>query len=490
MLSGRETLGQLNATLTTARNELGRLNRDLKQASDTLARNRQKQGQMLKRLAAVRLDAIREGEVGARIDSADFRVEELLRARSKAMSELAGQIKHAGEALQTLEAERDRCHDDVEAAALRLAETEAAAQDALAEDSSFQQQLEKTRAADAIAVSAAEKYEIAQEDQLEKGEPYGRDELFMYLWNRGYGTSEYRANPLARLLDAWVARLCRYNDARPNYWMLQEIPKRLRAHADKVQAEADEQLTVLQDIERGVARKCGVEDAQRALAEMEHEQDAVDTRIATAEDELNGLRAKQRDFASGSDEYMHECLTVLASAMEHRELSDLTHLARATMTHEDDAIIEDLRDLRRDFEGARGELEHARSLHQEYLLRVQSLEKVRRQFKQHRFDDVRSTFKNGNVVVDMMREVLGGAVRGGALWDILRRYQRYQDIGGAWPDFGSGGIARSGRRRRRHRPTWHWPGARNGSGRGGFSLPPVSRPPSGSRGGFRTGGRF
>ena len=69
------------------------------------------------------------------------------------------------------------------------------------------------------------------EDKRVKGEPYENDKLFMYLWRRGFGTSEYSANPFTRMLDRWVARKCRYDKARPNYWMLNEIPKRLEAHA-------------------------------------------------------------------------------------------------------------------------------------------------------------------------------------------------------------------------------------------------------------------
>ena len=54
----------------------------------------------------------------------------------------------------------------------------------------------------------------------------------MYLWNRGFGTSRYRAWPLMRALDGRVAHLVRFHEARPNYAMLLEIPIRLREHAE------------------------------------------------------------------------------------------------------------------------------------------------------------------------------------------------------------------------------------------------------------------
>ena len=48
----------------------------------------------------------------------------------------------------------------------------------------------------------------AETDKEEKGKPYRDDPLFMYLWERGYGTTNYRAPPMLRTLDpADVAHL-------------------------------------------------------------------------------------------------------------------------------------------------------------------------------------------------------------------------------------------------------------------------------------------
>ena len=84
-----------------------------------------------------------------------------------------------------------------------------------------------------------EKTYQAKADQQEKGAPYRADPLFTYLWDCKYGTSAYKANPLTRFLDNWVARLCDFQSARKNYWMLQEIPERLDEHAKALRSKAD-----------------------------------------------------------------------------------------------------------------------------------------------------------------------------------------------------------------------------------------------------------
>ena len=89
-----------------------------------------------------------------------------------------------------------------------------------------------------MAEEADKKAAQAEADREEKRKPYEADPLFMYLWRRRFGTAEYRANRLARYLDRKVARLIGYDKARANYAMLNELPVRLREHAERLKAEA------------------------------------------------------------------------------------------------------------------------------------------------------------------------------------------------------------------------------------------------------------
>ena len=179
--------------------------------------------------------------------------------------------------------------------------------------------------------------------------------------------------------------------------------------------------------------------------------------------------------------------------MERSDISELTRLARATMTAEDDEIVDELRHLRRDYDELEEELREIRKFQRERLARAQELENVRREFKRHRYDDVHSRFDKRDMIERMIGEVIAGVIQGSALWKTLRRNQRYSDAAGEWPDFGSGGIVRprSPRRRTKHQrpPTWHWPGSRSRRGGGGFKMP-RRRPRPRGRGGFRTGGGF
>ncbi len=491
MLSGQDTLRQMDASLKSARRELARLDQDLQVTSRAISDNKLQQARAIERLAAMRLDAARRGEVSAHLETATREAMAILETRQSEMDAAGERVRASAEAVETLERRREALHADVDAAAKALAEREAAVQQGLERNSEFQAQLERTRAADAVAVSALEKAELAAADRREKGGPYERDELFMYLWRRGYGTSGYRANPLARLLDGWVARLCRYQDARPNYWMLLEIPRRLAEHAAQSRERAEAELDGLQDIEEAAAAEGGVPAARAELEALEDHQDQLDAEIAAAEESHRSLLAEQNRYTAGTDDHLQRALRTIAQALESQDIDELGRLALATMTVEDDAIVDDLNHLRQHYFELEDELQQNRSLQQERLSRIRELEEVRREFKLSRYDDLHSSFDKSEMIERMIGEVIAGVIQGSALWNTLRRYQRYIDAAGEWPDFGSGGILRPDRRQKRGRrerpPTWHWPGPKS---RGGGFRVPKPRGGGGSRGGFRTGGRF
>src|SRR5690606_24262257 len=129
-------------------------------------------------------------------------------------------------------AERTRLQDEP---ARRDAELKALADTVrpqLAADPAFAQKLTAAKELAAIAAESLRKTTQAEADREQKGRPYRDDPLFMYLWEAGYGTRSYRANNLVAWLDGKVAALIGFPEARPNFSMLNEIPLRLREHAD------------------------------------------------------------------------------------------------------------------------------------------------------------------------------------------------------------------------------------------------------------------
>ena len=480
MQSGRQTLASLDHGLKQIHRQVQDIDEQIDRVSGGLLDLQQAQADRYKRMAAIRLDSMVSGELGADLDAAGQRVRELLQERVAELASIREQIDDNRARQETLEQRREQAAEATQQATETLDRAEAATQARLQQDEAYRAQLAQAEQAERMAVQAEEKRAQAASVREEKGQPYEQDALFHYLWQRGYGTSRYAANPLTRYLDGWVARLCDYEDARPNYARLLELPERLGEHAARVAAEADSEYAKLRALEETAAAEDGVPDLRRALDSAQAKLDRVDADIEEAEAELHQLEERRARFASGEDTLFRRAIDTLSGAFEREDLLTLYDYARATPTAEDDLLVRELEADSQQMRQIGDSLAEHKRVRERHYSRLQELEGVRRRFKQQRYDSAHSGFRNETMVGMILGQFLQGTVTAQELWRTLEREQRYRRMD-ANPDFGTGGF--------RPRPgTWHVPFPRGGGLGGGIGG--RMRIPRGGGGGFRTGGGF
>lgn len=495
MWTGPAALKNIDQTLLTVRNEVVRLDTQLSSLTDRLAGQERRRVQILKQIAAVRLAELEQGTLDQSLSSADHQAADLLAERQQNWQRLDANIDALNLDIEQHEQQRDSLLEKVNKVSQNILDKEVEVQSKLANDKNYLEQLEQSRLAESIAAEAEQKVADAQADMARKAEPYQQDKLFFYLWQRGFGTTEYKAGLFARFMDSWVAKLIKYEPARVNYWNLTEIPKRLQAHADDKGREADEQVMALQQIELDTLADAGVHLLESDLQQLREQIDQQDDELEDCEDELN-IKLEQRSaYVSGQDEYMQQCLSLLANAMAQQSLRAVHRYAQVTHSPTDDNLVIELQDLQTYSQDLTEDLSDLRQLHEKQLKRLKEIEQVRRNFKNSRFDDVRSGFGDESLLAGVLAQFIQGVVSGSDVWRVIKRNQRYRNVG-SLPDFGSGGFGNIGdvlgsgsigRKRRQRKSSWHWPKPRRGGG--GFNFP---RGGGGRRsgGGFRTGGGF
>ncbi len=486
MWTGRQTLQSLERGLRSVKSDLDRIEQELDLINQTQTDNRQEQARVLKRLAEIRFDEIKRGGLTEALDFADRQALEINEKRTTEKNELKTSLTEIEQKITEVERDREEIVHRVEEAAQTVITAEHKVQNNLEEDLVYQEQLEKARLADLIGQQANEKYKRAQLDRLEKGKPFENDPLFIYLWKRHYGTTKYKANPLARTLDTWVAGLCQYDEARVNYWTLLEIPLRLHEHVNNVQLQAEVERDQLVELEKQAANDADIPILQNHLEAAEDELEAHDARISGAEETRNRILEKRAVFLSGQDRFTESSVSLLSDLLDRSDVFDLSLAVKMTPSREDDALARELMELREQYKDLNKDLKESRKRQDKQLERLQEIEEVRRKFKQHRFDDLRSGFSNEPLITSVLSQFLNGVINGADLWSTMRRHQRHRDVG-AWPDFGSGGL---GKRKKKGKKgnVWFQPGRRGG---GSFRMPRSGGFSSRSRGGgFTTGGGF
>ena len=493
MWTGSTALKNIDQSLQTLRNEVVRLDNLLTRLTDSTAKNQRHRVKLINDIAAVRLTEIDTGELQSSLSAADQQALQILAQRDEALALLNQKIERMDGEILVAEQERESLLAELNRISQNLVDLETKVQSELKADENYIAQLEKARNAESVADEAQGKLELAQHDMNQKAQPYKEDELFMYLWGRGYGTTEYKGGLMTRFMDGWVARVIKYEPARVNFWNLNEIPKRLNDHAELVAAIADEQHMVLQQLELDALANGGVKDIEKTLESSRETLDKHDDELEEKEHALNVELEERARFVAGEDEYMQRCLNRLTQVLEHKDLNAIHHYVRQTNSPTDDKLVIELQALDDRLDTVRDDLADVRNMHDKKINKLKELEQVRRNFKNSRYDDVRSGFGNEAMLATMLGQFIEGLASGSDLWRVIQRNQRYRDVS-SLPDFGSGGIGRrgslgdllgggriSGRRKRRN-SSWHLPRPRRGGG--GFRFP------SGGGGGFKAGGGF
>jgi hypothetical protein len=440
MLSGLQVLGSIDQALLQAQQQAGALDRKVGDLNDRLLRLRNEEGESYRTLARVRLSAPKNDQLIERLSAIDGKVLAALRQRSSSTTEIDSAIAAIEAEAGALQTERNQATSVVEQRQKALLAAEEATRRRLEQTPAYRQQMQAAQLADQIAVGAEQKTRQAENDRLEKGKPYEQDELFRYLWKRGYGTAAYGAGPFSRMLDRWVARLTGYDKARADYAMLQEIPRRLAEHAKRQREQAQAEAQRLAEMQQAALKEEEAADCRIALADAETKVDAIDDAI-----EANGKKAiqafgRRAEVTRGEDPVIREAVEVIEAALRHQDLRALRAEAQRTPTSDDDAAVRRLEQLEAEERQLLAAIERARSDQETYRRQMTEIESIRRDYRRRGYNRGMFDTAGGALIGSLLGQLLGGAVSRDVFWDQIDHHRRPWPQPGGWGgDFGGAG---------------------------------------------------
>ncbi|MDB5473570.1 MAG: hypothetical protein JWP99_873 [Devosia sp.] len=512
-IRGPQALASLDEAMRDIRREEDEISKRLARSAERIAKIKEGEAELFRQLAQLRLDPAIQGELDGAISSAEIRARDMLKNHAKDVSQAEQAVADRDADLARLSAERAEARQAYETHQTELQALAAEHSAAIAHNPVFAAKRRRATELAEIAAQSMRKTEQAEADQDAKGKPYRDDPLFMYLWKAGYGTASYRANNLVRYLDGLVASLVGFHKARPNFTMLNEIPLRLREHAERQIENAKAAEAELDAMEQEAIDTAGGKPIREAMEAAQARIDALDTQIVAAEDQRDEAAKALARFSQGGDPAFESALSQLVTALGREDIKTLLAEARQTRTAQDDTIVAQIDDAR-----ARAKDEEAETREQKERLKTlaarrRELEDIQWEFKKQRFDDPRSSFGEDKLVGDLLNDFLRGGISAASYWD---QWQRSQNWSAGTSDWGGGvGLPNNGRSqanspwRDQGGSTFNWPDSSFGGGSaksprgggfgGGWSGRPsgggFSRPRAGSSGnrktgGFKTGGGF
>jgi len=525
-LSGPEALKSLDDALGDIRREEDEIAKRLARSAELVTKFRESESELFRQLASVRLDPATQKELGERLSQAELKARDMLDKHGSDLSAVESGLKELDRQIAGLATERG---EQTRVVAAAQDELRAIADRVSAETARDPAYAAKRLAAEQLAAVAAEsmsKTQQAEADKDAKGKPYRDDPLFMYLWERGFGTRNYRENNLIQALDGWVAGLVGFPEARANFAMLNEIPMRLREHAERQDQIADAAEAEVETLEKAAVDAGGGKPARLRQEAAQARIAEIDAQMVILEDRRDEQLKAQRDLAQGSDPAFSAAVNGLAETLGREDIKNLLAAARLTQTGQDDTIVKQIDEVRQRATEEDADSREQRNRLKTLAARRRELEDIQYEFKKQGFDTAGSRFGDDKLVGDVLNEFLRGSITAADYWGQWQRSQSWTQrqprpgsnassndrgndrdggpwggSGGSpgsfqWPDSSFGGSNGGSRRSN--------PGGFGGgwgklpSGGGGFSRPRQGPSPGGFRtggggssgGGFKTGGGF
>lgn len=522
-LSGPEALRSLEEALRDIRREEDDIAKRLARSAERIAKIQETESRLFRQLAKVRLDPAVQSDLTGRLSLAEKEARASLKKHQQALGEAEQQVQARDAEIAALASERTALAHEAATHEGKLKEIAARVAGDTAKDPAYAAKRDAAEALRGVAEESMRKTLQAETDRDEKGRPYRDDPLFMYLWERSYGTGTYRANNLVTYLDGLVARLVGYPKARPNFAMLNEIPLRLREHAERQQRKAATAMDEVMVLEDAAVDAAGGKPIRTSLAAAETRIAEIDARMVELEDARDAAAEAQLELAQGSDPAFAGAVSTLAESLGRADIQTLLAEARETQSSEDDAIVKQIDDARSRIQEEDDETRERKARPKTLAARRHELEDIQFEFKKQGFDNPRSTFREDDLVGDVLNDFLRGGISAASYWDQWRRSQQWSGggdpfrrstrrrddddddanndrrngspWGGAfdWPDTSFGGSSRSSRRSGGgFAGGWgKLPGTGGGfGGGGGFSRPRTGSAGTRKHGGFKTGGGF
>lgn len=515
-IRGPEALASLDEAMRDIRREEEEISRRLARSAEKLGKIKENEAELFRQLAQLRLDPAVQGELDGRISAAESKARDMLKSHAKDLSKAEKDVADVDAALARLTAERAETLKAFEGHQAELKTLAAKLGDGIARDPEFAAKRDRATELSDVAAQSMRKTEQAEADREQKGKPYRDDPLFMYLWEAGYGTASYRANNLVRYLDGLVAGLIAFHKARPNFAMLNEIPLRLREHAERQIENAKAAEAEVDALETAAIDKAGGKPMREAMAAAQQKIDALDAEILATEDRRDETAKALGTLSQGGNPAFEGALSELATALGREDIQTLLAEARKTRTGQDDTIVAQIDDARARAREEENETREQNERLKTLAARRRELEDIQWEFKKQRFDDPRSTFRDDKLVGDVLNDFLRGGISAASYWDQWRRSQNWSagtsDWGGGvglpnngrqrgnspwpeaggsnfdWPDSSFGGGSSKSRSKSKGGFGGGWGGGNSGGG--GFSRPRTGTVGTRKYSGFKTGGGF
>lgn len=378
---------------------------------------------LLLEIARTQSQALDRNEI-AGYDRATRALDDALEQRARDAEQMALDQERSAADLQERRKIAHALGDKLDQVSVKIAEIDTAAREALGQDPEFHRLSEQTKLATEQAISAKGKAEKAGKERTSKSGSYLADPLFSYLQEIGFGTPVYRAGPVVRTIDGWIAQLCNFQQARKDFEALQQLPEYLADHAQAMDRARADALAQLESQERRAREGLGIAAPEQERARLQAECDKAHAQAEKLESALDQRKEKLRLFAEWRDPTALELQEQLAGVLESETVGALQTRVQMTASDQDDRALRELMRSRELLLDVERQIRFAEEANDGAAKRLEGLRSVRTRYKRENYHGSDYSIR-GSAAEERLRGFLEGTVIEADLWHVIRNSAKY-----------------------------------------------------------------
>ncbi len=416
--TGGQILSDIDHKAQEIRYNLSRLNEKTSQLLIEIEEDRKKEANLYMQLAKAKAIQSEEEDLPALLSGAEREAFRLLKQRDELLRRFDIQAQELQDNLKKFEEQRSSLNDSLISDRMAMDNLRQKTLSNLQSNPEFQEYkktIEKTREQ---IERTMHKIPVIQQDHQIKTAAYHTDPLFNHLWDAQYGTSSYNRSRFYRNLDRWVARICRYEQARRNYALLSALPKKFETHRNMLESKLESQITEMRAFLEKAVMEAGGQNYQVKIEKGQSELSALDADIAQMETNYEKVLNEKKLIVSRQDEISSAATMQLGKFLKNKTLIQLKIDAAATRSLDDDEIVRGLFMTEDSIRNKEVRLSEYQNLILREEQRLADINSVRRNYKDRNYDrDTRG--HDGQTFSVLLGQLLGGILANQVFWRLV-----------------------------------------------------------------------
>lgn len=385
-----------------------------------------RRGNTLLELAEHYLPDVSQDTILASFRGVRDRLLDVLQRKQARERQLHDELNRDAAESKRMEAQLDQVTDQLNEKVEERERLEAIVAERLSHDDDFQVLSHQALAAEQELERNEERIAEIKQEASEKLPAYNKNKLFRYLFDRGYGTSDYKKKGLTKQLDKWIAKLVKYSRSKRSYDFLRVTPELMAAEVARRHDQFNALMEKIEAIEDRISDEVGLTQVLREGNDLGTQRDQLVAELAQLERNYNKNQEELTSLAGKQNEFYEQALAEMKRFLSEMKHSWLEYQSRGTPEREDDQLVAEIGWLNGQLDNAREQAGQVVREQRSWDERAEGLQDLIHRFRRSDYDSRRSIFSAEFDVERYLGSYLRGEIGREELWSAVRRYQHFE----------------------------------------------------------------